>query len=503
MNRKLLFIRTYIPAGTGGPLPPVELLSLAAFLLRDDTAKADIKIIDTGLLPAPIIDAVREILASFAPDIVCCSSLPWEAGLVHAIAAIARNQARPPMFLVHGQLPALLGEDLLGDVCIDAAIIGDGEEILRDIIAGSITATELARVDGLLCRQAGVSRLTRAREPLHNLDDTIISPEAWALVDIYAYSRQQGWNGSLTEKIYLPIVTSRGCPFGCTYCNIPATVGKTFRTRTPESVVAELSSLHRAFGVREFHIFDAAFNANPDRAAEICRQIIAAGLPITLAFPHGLRADCMTEELIALLRKAGTYKIVYGIETASPRLQTMIGKNLNLTQTRRVISVTAREGIITGGYFMLGLPTETIDEMRQTIAYAVDSELEVASFFKMLDYTEFRRAYRAWGDARTDQKYDPTAFSALTYFSRDRGSDTVPTATLNALLAEAQRAFYFHPRRLWRLWRKSHSKLHFLNNLFSAAVTMFAAYLLVAGSRSSAKNTIAPGSKKKRFKGLH
>ncbi|MEI8218077.1 MAG: hypothetical protein WCG51_03400, partial [Elusimicrobiota bacterium] len=100
-------------------------------------------------------------------------------------------------------------------------------------------------------------------------------------------------------------------------------------------------------------------------------------------------------------------------------------------------------------------------------------------------------------------KYDPTAFSALTYFSRDRGSDTVPTATLNALLAEAQRAFYFHPRRLWRLWRKSHSKLHFLNNLFSAAVTMFAAYLLVAGSRSSAKNTIAPGSKKKRFKGLH
>jgi hypothetical protein len=490
MKQKILFIRTYIPSGMGGPLPPIELLSLASFI-RKKSAAVEVRIIDTGLFSGSALDGVAGVLASFEPDVVYCGSLLWEAGLVHAIAAAARRSARPPFFIVSGQMAALLGEDLLRDPGIDCGIIGDGEETLTELLAVR-SDRDIAGVRGIVCRKDGVPVATPAREPLRNLDETAIDPDTWSLIDFRAYSRDQGWNGALAEDAYLPVMTSRGCPFGCSYCGIPATAGRTFRPRSAASVVAELAALHRAFGVREFHVFDPAFNADPARAADVCRSIIAARLPVRLAFPHGLRADRMNDELIGLLREAGTYKIVYGIETASPRLQAAIGKKLDLERTRATIAATARTGIITGGYFMLGLSTETVEEMRMTIAYAAASELDVAAFFKCLDYDEFRRAYREWWDGGAVG--DP--FTSFTYFSRDRGAGTLPAATLNALLFEAQRSFYLRPRRLGRLWRTSPSKLRFLGNLAGAAGALLASYLLVAAARGQGRKPDGIGGEK-------
>ena len=337
-------------------------------MLKNGADARSVKIIDTGLLPDPLIDTIADIVSSFKPESSVCGSLPWEAGLVHEIAAVVRKSAPVTLFAVQGQLAALLAEDLLRDGNIDCAVIGDPEETLKELLGANGAGADLTRVKGIICRRDGVAMRTGDREPLSRLDDTAISPEAWSLIDFRAYSREQGWNGALAERWYLPVLTSRGCPFGCRYCGIPATAGKTFRPRAVESVIGEIAALHRAFGVTEFHVFDAAFNADPSRAAEICRKIIAARLPVRLAFPHGLRADCMTDELVGLLRDAGTYKVVYGIETASPRLQAAIGKKLDLSRTRQVIEATARSGIITGGYFMLGFPDESIDEMRRTVS---------------------------------------------------------------------------------------------------------------------------------------
>jgi hypothetical protein len=134
MKQKILFIRTYIPSGMGGPLPPIELLSLASFI-RKKSAAVEVRIIDTGLFSGSALDGVAGVLASFEPDVVYCGSLLWEAGLVHAIAAAARRSARPPFFIVSGQMAALLGEDLLRDPGIDCGIIGDGEETLTELLA--------------------------------------------------------------------------------------------------------------------------------------------------------------------------------------------------------------------------------------------------------------------------------------------------------------------------------------------------------------------------------
>jgi hypothetical protein len=150
VQRKIAFIRTYVPSGMGGPLPPVDLLSMAAFIKKRSN-EFDIRIIDTGQLPAPAIDSVLSVLSAFEPDVICCSSLPWEAGLVHAIAAASKH-TRSPLFIVHGQMVSVLREDLLRDPHIDCGILGDGEETLWALLAAGRGDADLTRVDGIVCR---------------------------------------------------------------------------------------------------------------------------------------------------------------------------------------------------------------------------------------------------------------------------------------------------------------------------------------------------------------
>ena len=101
---------------------------------------------------------------------------------------------------------------------------------------------------------------------------------------------------------------------------------------------------------------------------------------IAISFPNGLRGDVMDEELLDKLKRAGTYKINYAIESPVPRIQKLINKNINLAKLERIIDATAKKNIIVFGFFMIGFPTETKEEILQTIEYACRSKLDIVKF---------------------------------------------------------------------------------------------------------------------------
>jgi radical SAM superfamily enzyme YgiQ (UPF0313 family) len=151
-------------------------------------------------------------------------------------------------------------------------------------------------------------------------------------------------------------------------------------------VFNEILLLYQKYKVREIHIEDDTFNMDLNRAKEILNLIINSRLDLSLQFPSGLRADRVDEELMTKLKRAGTFMVAFGIETASPRMMQAINKNLDLKLVGPAIDLAVRKGMWTWGYFLLGLPDETREEMEETISYAQRSRLHVASFSTPIPY---------------------------------------------------------------------------------------------------------------------
>jgi len=224
--------------------------------------------------------------------------------------------------------------------------------------------------------------------------------------------------------------------------------GRKFRPRSVDSVMAEIMMLKRDYGIQVLEIVDDCFNLDLDRAKSIAREIAARKLDLSISFPNGLRADRMDEELIDLLKMAGTYRINYAVETASPRLQKLIHKNLDLGRAREVISYTAGKGIFTFGFFMMGFPTETEDEMRLTLDYALLSEFHAAYFFYVnpIPGTDLFRRFPVSGVGQSD-------IESMNYFDLKVNLSEVSDKQLRKISKEAYRRFYFSPRRIWRTFK--------------------------------------------------
>jgi len=458
-------------------VPPLELLYIASSVIKTFGNRYHLKILDTGIGNLSLTE-IEEALEVFSPGIVCLNALVWEANLVHKIAALSKKANKDTIILIQGELASLAKEYLLQDENIDCAIIGEGEITVVEFLKAIEKNEDFSKINGIIYRKNKNIVSTSPRAYIGDLDDFSISFSAWDLIDIKEYARYSNWNGSLKERFYIPILTSRGCPFHCTFCAVRDVFGKGFRARSPENVLAEIKSLHRNYQVKEIHIFDAVFNYDKKRAKKICQLIIASGMNLSLAFPHGIRADIMDEELINLLKEAGTYKLTYGIETATPRLQRMIKKNLKINEAGDIIKKTAQAGIIVAGYFMLGFPTETAYEMMQTINFAVNSDLDLAYFFKMTLYSDVITVYQSQLEAKRGKTEFLYRFEDIGYYSKKRSYAEISPSELNGLILKAQQKFYLNLKRIIRGFFRFPHRILFLRNLLNASGLILQSYLI-------------------------
>jgi radical SAM superfamily enzyme YgiQ (UPF0313 family) len=247
------------------------------------------------------------------------------------------------------------------------------------------------------------------------------------------------------RRPYLTLVTSRGCPYRCAYCH--AVHGKRYRARSPAAVLAEIDALASRHGIREFEILDDAFNLDYGRTAEILEGLASRRPPVRLLFPNGVRTDLLDEEQIARLRRAGTVFLSVAVETAVPRLQALVRKDLRLDAVRRNIDAAVGSGIYVNGFFMLGFPTETLAEARETVEFAVRSRLHQALFFNVVPFAGTDLAAAAGGA-------DPVLAgdaASLDYHRARVNVSAMTDAELFGLQRSAYLRFYADPRRILRI----------------------------------------------------
>ena len=441
--------------------PPLGLLYIAAALRE---AGHTVAIHDTHVYRHNPDEAVRAATA-FSPEIVGLSAVHRE---IESARTIARgiHKGAPSIPIVIGGPAVLSGIDLIAGIDeIDYAVYREGEAAFLSLIERIGTGSN-EPIPGIYHRRGTEMVLEQPAELLPNLD-TLLFP-AWDLCDIPAYHRAPRHGFLYKHRAYFTVQTSRGCPYRCSFCQNH--FGRKWRARSAESVLAEIDRLVTNHGIDEIHFPDDCFNIDKKRALEIFRGIASMPKKIAIAFPAGLRGDLVDEEFLDAAKAAGVYRIPFGIETAVPRLQKMLDKHVDLDHMSKIVAAAADRGIVTQGFFMLGFPTETGEEIRRTIDYAVSSRLHLASFnwVNPLPQTRLYEQAKALGfpvDTIAPEQYDfddpPVALSE------------VPRENLQKIGASANVRFYLDPVRLWRIVVALPNKaqlgifvLHFLRKVY-------------------------------------
>lgn len=423
---------------------------------------------EAGFRQVKIIDAREENLdykeismriKEFSPDVVGITGLNIQADDIHKLSDIVKKLDINCKVVIGGAYATSRPEFIIKDPNIDFVVIGEGERAVCNLARALENNENLSRIDGLAFKNHGRLIINPPQTMIKDLDS--IPFPAWDLVEMERYFNgpyRRSENPIPISNRVIPLFTSRGCPYQCSYChNI---FGKGIRWRSVQNVIAEIEFLDREYDVKEIEIIDDCFNLDMNRAKQICDEIIKRNIKIRLSFPNGLRVDRMDEELIVKLRKAGTYLIYYAIESASSEVQKRIRKNLDLKKARQIIDYTLRQGIITGGSFMLGFPGETKEEMLQTIRFAKETKFHLANFYYVIPYPETSLFKNLENNNINLDKIEFHSFLKISF-----NASLISDAELRSVLNRAYREFYMRPSQMVRIWKAIPNKRIILNNL--------------------------------------
>ena len=428
--------------------PPLGLMYLASYFKQ--FGKHEVEIYDGRNLGSKPHEIAQKI-ENYKPDAVGITAFSMEKDEAHQVAAMAKEIFPEMPVVLGGPYPSSQIDEASADPNIDVAVICEGEKSGLQVFNALENGGNLAGINEITFRQNGEIVRTNPVDYITDLDK--IPFPAWDSIDLESYfvmskSKRRTMNQHQSKKRVVQIMTTRGCPYRCAYChNI---FGKKIRYRSVENVVAELKMLKEKYRVQEVEIHDDIFNLDLKRAKEIFRHIIAEKLKLKFSFPNGLRSDRMDEEFLDLLKEGGAYRLVFAIETGSPRIQKLIKKNVKLDVTQRNIELAYKRGFSLGGFFMLGFPTEVEEEAWQTINFALDSKLHTATFFILTPFpgTDIYDMAVDLGCNMIDVDYE-------NYQKLSTNVSDIPNERLMYMRKYALRKFYLNPRRLWSYIRTS------------------------------------------------
>src|ERR1035437_705492 len=169
----------------------------------------------------------------------------------------------------------------------------------------------------------------------------------------------------------VPLELGRGCPFACTFCSTNDFFRRRFRLKSPARVIEQMRTIHRAYGNTRFELIHDMFTVDRKRVVEFCEALLASGEQFQ--WHCSARTDCVDDELIAWMARAGCASIFFGIETGSARLQRLVDKNLDLGEAASRVACTARQGIDTTVSLITGFPDETKKDLRDTVDFLMDA----------------------------------------------------------------------------------------------------------------------------------
>jgi anaerobic magnesium-protoporphyrin IX monomethyl ester cyclase len=342
----------------GSSMPPLGLLSIGAVLERE---KIPVEIVPCNVLGLGWKDITRKIRAD-RPDIVGVTITTENRFQAFKLIRLAKRAHPGCLTILGGPHASMAAEDCIRHIPqLDVVVRGEGEMTMLDICRAWDAAPSLASLDdisGLVLRKNGEPFGNPPRMPIADLD-TLPFP-AYHLVPFekYRFAFDVPGHGSLPA---VNIMTSRGCPFACSFCATPINWGRHVRMRSPENVVREIELLKARYGIKVVFFFDDTFNANPKRADAICDLMLERKLGVF--FKCDVRLDIMSRALLLRMKAAGLFHLSYGLEAGSDRVrEDIVGKKIEMADFHNLTAWCIELGVVANVFFIFSHPTETWDE---------------------------------------------------------------------------------------------------------------------------------------------
>lgn len=263
---------------------------------------------------------------------------------------------------------------------IDFVVKGEGEETIVELVK-NIEKGNFSKIKGISFKKNKEVIHNPPRDLIKELD-TIPFP-ARHLFNQQKYS----YPDSILSPV-MPIMTSRGCPHNCTYCCTKLIFTRRVRFRSAKNVVDEIEYLIKRYHVKEIHFWDDNFTLNKKRVFEIKDELKKRNIRLKFAFPNGLRVDQVDREILACLKQMGVYSVAFGVESGNQLILNNVKKGTNLEQIKIAYKLAKEIGLETWAFFMIGLPGENTQTIKNTINFAKKLNPDVAKFHILKPFPE-------------------------------------------------------------------------------------------------------------------
>jgi len=359
--------------------PPLGLASLATYI-REKTGFNDIKIIDKNFE-----DPVKSTM-EYSPDIIGVSAMTIYYDSAVKYATAIKKELKVPIITggVHiSTLPSSLKK------CFDIAIIGEGEQTMLELFLlykekGRFDKEDLRNIDGIAFYDNGKLVMTNRRNPIEPLDNIPIVDRRFLNKGYYTKKK-------LFAKEYYGIedtlITSRGCPYNCVFCSTSAFWGSKVRFNSAERIVEEIKQSRKLLNVDHFNIVDDTFGVNKERLRKIIDDLKKAGLLGKISYSCHIRTSIIDDDLLKLLKEMNMVTLNFGFESGSDRvLKFLKNPPTTVEQNKNALLKAKKYGFRVYGSFIIGSPTETIEEMKATlkfIEFAVKHKIDYIFVFPL------------------------------------------------------------------------------------------------------------------------
>ena len=360
-------------------IPGMGMLMLAAVARQRGY---DVHLIDAKGQGTPIDEVCSSILA-LEPDYVGLSATTISVNNAARIAEQIKRLAPGVITILGGaHVSAIPERTLEAFPSIDYGVVGEGEVSLFELLDRIERNVSVADVPGLAFRPSGNDGAIKANPRAPYIDDLDALPmPAWDLLPSFPHTFQPSLFGYPRSPV-ATLITSRGCPFSCTFCD-RSTSGRKGRMHSVESVVALCRELVNR-GTRHIMFLDDLFTVRKDRVVDICHAFLEEGFDFTWScnsHPNLLDLDTMR-----LMKRAGCWQIAYGIESGSQRVLNVVKREVRLPKMHETLRMTREAGIRARGFLMLGHTTEGVDSLEETEKFLRTVELDLCQITKFTPY---------------------------------------------------------------------------------------------------------------------
>ncbi len=398
MENDILLINPYSEESLGINETTVEvpagLLSIASYL---ETKGIKVGLLDAGAMRLPqdkVIGMVKNALPKVVGISVNVFSFLPAISYTEEIKKISEN-----IIVIWGGPHSTIAPDICFKKSkVDIIILGEGELALWESLECVLNKNSFENVKGIAYRVGDSFKVNLPRQRIDNLDSLPLP--AYHLIPGLRYYKTYA-----RKKPFMGILTSRGCPFSCIFCSKDVFENR-ITMRSPENIIEEIDLLVNKYGIRQIDILDDNFTIEPRRVERLCDLIINRNYKICINLQSGIRADKVDEELMKKMKRAGVFKISFGVESGNNTVLRETKKDLDLDKVLEASGLARKYGMVIIGFFMIGLPGDNEYTLQETIDFAIKMNPHIANFMMTIPFygTELYRRIEKEGRFLFDTK---------------------------------------------------------------------------------------------------